>query len=211
MDGDRPLLGDAGTDAVGSLPGFRPAAAEPYPPVAVLGGSGFVPPIIYGHAVRVAEQHDIAGTADNAIAPIQLGLNRPFHRFDRLAGLPQLSRGQDVRCDHARGIDVMIGAAVPGCCDLVESAVSPPSAVNHQIRDDGSGTARAARRFSVLTAILLNRVGFNRSPPSLPPSPQPIKLQISLNCPKVNPASPLHAPTWVSASANLMRCGEAAE
>jgi hypothetical protein len=63
---------------------------------------------------------------------------------------------------------MILGAAAPGCCDLVEGAVNPPFAVNYRICDDGSGAARAARRYSVLTATVLNLVGSHRSTPSKP-------------------------------------------
>src|SRR5947199_5949775 len=56
VDGDRPLLGDAGADAIGTLHRLGPYAAEPSPPISETARIGIVAAVLDCDAGGVAEQ-----------------------------------------------------------------------------------------------------------------------------------------------------------
>jgi hypothetical protein len=124
VDGDGPLFGDAGADAVGALNRLRPHAAEPGSPEAKTARIAIITAVLDRYAGIVAEEKGVAGLANYVVEPINLLLRTEHQPIERLATFLDLSRGQNPWRLAAVGIDVILaGRSLPGGRNLVNYGV----------------------------------------------------------------------------------------
>src|SRR5438105_1526652 len=72
VDGDRPLFGDAGANAVGAFDRLGPQPAEPSPPISEAARIGIVAAVLDRDTGAVTEQDGVSGLANHSVQPIDL-------------------------------------------------------------------------------------------------------------------------------------------
>ena len=95
VNGDRPLFGDAGADAVCAFDCFGPHAVEPGSPVFESARICFVTAMFDCDACGVTEEKRVSGLAHQLVKSIDLLLCAEDQLVERLAELPELSGRQD--------------------------------------------------------------------------------------------------------------------
>ena len=113
VDRDRPLLGDAGADAVGAFDRLGPHAAEPSPPVSEAARIGIVAAVFDCDAGGVAEQDGVSGLANHPVESIDLLLRTEDELVERFTKILELVRQKDARRLAIEGIDAMLGRRPP--------------------------------------------------------------------------------------------------
>src|SRR3984893_19303834 len=97
MDCDRPLLADAGADAVRALDCLRPHAAEPGSPIAKTACVAVVAAVFDRDAGIVAEQKCVARLANHLVEAIEFLLGAVDQFVERLAAVIDFAGRQDLR------------------------------------------------------------------------------------------------------------------
>jgi hypothetical protein len=100
------------------------------------------------NAVGVAEQHDVAGVADDGVQPIEFTLSDAYERLSRVPRVSQLGGSQNMWRGLRARIDMMVvGAPTPRRSDLFDLTITQ-SFIGDRYRfgDAQSGVARAFDR-----------------------------------------------------------------
>src|SRR5690242_1788468 len=115
VNGDRPLLDDAGTDTVRALEFFRPHTAEPSPPVPELVRFRLFAAMLDGDARGVTKQNSVPCLANHLVKAINFILGTEDELVERLTKLPKLGERQNAWRLTPFGIDaVPVSGPVPG-------------------------------------------------------------------------------------------------
>src|ERR1700736_3147909 len=104
MDRDRPLFGDAGADAVGSLDRLGPHTAEPGSPVTEAARIGIVAAVLNGDTRIVAEKNCVPCLTNHLVQTVEFLLGAENQLIERLAMLFDFGEGENPRRLAAVGI-----------------------------------------------------------------------------------------------------------
>src|ERR1700756_1382008 len=83
VDGDRPLFGDAGADAIGTLHRLGPHAAEPSPPISEAARIGIIAAGLDCDTGGVAEQDGVSRLANHPVQSVDLFLCADYELVER--------------------------------------------------------------------------------------------------------------------------------
>jgi hypothetical protein len=119
VDCNRPLLGDAGADAVGALDLLGPDAAKPGSPVFKLARLRVFAAMLYCDTRGVAEQDRVSGLANHLVQAVELPLRGRDEVAERFTKILQLAKGEDTRRSAVEGIDAIRGT-LPGARQLLD-------------------------------------------------------------------------------------------
>src|SRR5690242_3734233 len=122
VNGDRPLLDDAGTDTVRALELLRPHAAEPSPPVPELVRFRLFAAMLDCDARGVTKQNSVPCVANHPVKAINFLLGTENELVERLTKLPELGECQNARRLICFRIDaVPLSGPLPGSRDLLDA------------------------------------------------------------------------------------------
>ncbi len=113
VDGDRPLLGDAGADAIGAFDRLGPHTTEPSPPISEAARIGIVAAVLDCDTGGVAEQDGVSGLANHSVQSIDLLLCTEYELVERFTKIFELVRQKDARRLAIEGIDAMLARRSP--------------------------------------------------------------------------------------------------
>src|SRR5437868_8715032 len=113
VDGDRPLFGDAGANAVGAFDRLGPHAAEPSPPIPEAARIGIIAAVLDRDTGGVTEQDGVSGLANHSVQPIDFLLRTDDELVERFAKVVDLVRQKDARRLAIERIDAMLGRRPP--------------------------------------------------------------------------------------------------
>ena len=115
MDENRPLFGNAGADPVCAFDFFRPDSSNPDAPIFKLLRQRFIPAVVDGYSIGIAQENDITLLADDRIKTIDFFLSIDDCLAERLAINLEFAVGNDMGNGVALWVDKKIGrASSPG-------------------------------------------------------------------------------------------------
>ena len=98
MHKNRPLICNAGANAVRPFRLLRPYSPEPDAPLLELFGFGFISAVMNRDSLAVAQQNDVCLLADDRVEPVHLVLGLGEHVGQRFPGNFQLTLRDDMGC-----------------------------------------------------------------------------------------------------------------